>query len=104
MTFEKTLPVAEEAPQMSEIYSVEWWQSRSAEDLRDIIKRGFSGGAEFSGAVAESERRASEAMRRLRDAASVERRQRKRLTLYLALAVIVATVVGIASAATLFAS
>lgn len=66
----------------AEPYSAEWWQQRTAEELRDIIKRGFAGGEAFQGAVSETERRAREETRRLRDLAAVaadRARTRKRL-------------------------
>jgi len=50
-----------------EPYSAEWWQERTTVELRDIIKRGFSLGPTYDGAVAETERRAREALRRIRD-------------------------------------
>jgi hypothetical protein len=50
-----------------ELFSAEWWQGRSTTELRDIIKRGFSLGVAYDGAVAETERRAREALRRIRD-------------------------------------
>ena len=99
MAYDKILPRVEDNRESDEIYSAGWWGNRTPEELRDIIKRGFAGGAEFKGALAESERRAAEAMRRLRDAAAAEAEERKRLTVYLAMAVLIATVVGIASAA-----
>ena len=62
-----------------EPYSVAWWESRTATELRDSITRGFAQGPAFSGAVAEVERRAREETRRLRDLAAAEAlRQRKR--------------------------
>jgi hypothetical protein len=62
--------------------SAAWWEARSAEELRDIIKRGFAGGEAFQGAVAEAERRAREATRRLREeaaAAAIIRRKRLKM-------------------------
>lgn len=53
-------------------YSAEWWEQRSTVELREIIKRGFALGQAFDGAVAETERRAREATRRVRDEAGVE--------------------------------
>lgn len=61
-----------EFPSRAEPYSAEWWQERSTVELREIIKRGFGVGQAFDGAVAETERRAREAMRRIRDEAGVE--------------------------------
>ena len=58
--------------------SVAWWESRSAEELRDIIKRGFAGGPEFPGAVAEVERRARVETRRLREQAAAEAVSRRK--------------------------
>jgi hypothetical protein len=63
-------------------YSATWWENRTAEELRDIIKRGFAGGLTFDAAVAETERRAREMTKRLREAAVAEaegRRKRKRV-------------------------
>ena len=54
---------AEDGPETVEIYSVAWWQSRTPEELRDIINRGFAGGDAFGGALAESERRVREEAR-----------------------------------------
>ncbi|HEX5238845.1 MAG TPA: hypothetical protein VFW39_10335 [Sphingomicrobium sp.] len=71
-----------------EPYSAEWWQERSATELRDIIKHGFRLGAAYDGAVAETERRAREATRRMRDQALDDRRRKARnrlITLALAL-------------------
>src|SRR5690348_12673996 len=61
-----------------EPYTAEWWQARTPNELRDIIKRGFGLGQAYDGAVLETERRAREAMRRVRDQAEeAERRQTK---------------------------
>ena len=76
----------------SEPFSAAWWQNRTAEELRDIIKRGFAGGEAFKGAVAEAERRGREATKRLREAAAIEavrHKQRMRLVGFGALAVLV---------------
>ena len=56
-----------------EPYSVAWWESRTAEELRDIINRGFAGGEIFKAANAEIERRD------LAAAEAVARRKRKEL-------------------------
>lgn len=77
-----------------EPYSVEWWQERSARELRDIIKHGFRLGPAYDGAVAETERRAREATRRMRDEAAIEQRRKARnriLTLGAALAIFLAS-------------
>src|SRR4051812_24795692 len=58
---------ASAARAITEPYSAEWWQERSTTELRDIIKRGFSLGPAYDGAVVETERRAREALRRIRD-------------------------------------
>lgn len=61
-----------------EPFSVAWWESRTAEQLRDIINRGFAGGPEFAGAVAEVERRARAETRRLRELAAAEALSRRK--------------------------
>ena len=80
MTLEEGLAVgATQADVVSlEPYSVAWWQSRTAEQLRDIINRGFAGGQEFPAAVAEIERRAREETRRLREQNAAEALRRRR--------------------------
>ena len=79
MTFDQTLvaSVTGDLDTAVEPYSAEWWQHRSAEELRDIIKRGFSGGEAFRGAVSETERRAREETRRLRDMAARQADRRR---------------------------
>lgn len=80
MTVEQSL-AATAAPQAagtSEPFSVTWWEGRTAEQLRDIIKRGFAGGQVFQDAVAEAERRAREETTRLRAIAAIEAVSRKR--------------------------
>jgi hypothetical protein len=62
-----------------EPYSAEWWQERSATELREIIKHGFRLGSAYDGAIAETERRAREATRRMRDQALTESRKSARL-------------------------
>ena len=80
MTMDQTLIVgaANADVEPSVPYSVAWWESRTAEELRDIINRGFAGGQEFTGAVAEVERRARAETRRLRDLAAAEALARKK--------------------------
>jgi len=80
MTLEESLAVgaAKTDSDSHEPYSVDWWESRTATQLRDIINRGFAGGPEFPGAVAEIERRAREETRRLRELAAAEALNRTR--------------------------
>lgn len=81
-----------------EPYSFAWWEGRTAEELRDIINRGFAGGQLFNAANAEIERRAREETRRLRDLAAAEalvRRKRMEIIWGLAASVLaLATVLG----------
>ena len=80
-------------------FSADWWKSRSADELRDMINRGFAGGDLFSGATAEAARRSGEA-RLLADeeAAALSRRQRRKKRNMLVLQVLV----GLSLIATLF--
>ena len=80
MTMNEALAVVEtnEALESVEPYSVAWWESRTAEDLRDIINRGFAGGQVFQAANAEIERRARQETRRLRDLAEATARARRK--------------------------
>ncbi len=93
MTLNETLAAAADdtAVESVELYSVAWWESRTAEDLRDIINRGFAGGQIFKAANAEIERRAREETRRLRDeaaAAAVAQRKRKEIIWGIAVSVL----------------
>jgi hypothetical protein len=66
-------PASEPVP-----YSAEWWELRTAQELRDMIKRGFGVGPAYDGAIVETERRARNTTRRLREeAAVVERKSAK---------------------------
>ena len=81
MTVNETLVAtgARPAANSDEQFSAAWWQRRTPEELRDIIKRGFAGGEAFQGAVSETERRAREETSRLREIAAIEAEQwRKR--------------------------
>jgi hypothetical protein len=75
-------------------YSAEWWESRTAAELRDIIKHGFRQGHVDDCAGAETERRAREAVRRLRqeESATKQRNAKARLAV---LAAVLAIVVGV---------
>lgn len=71
----------------NEPHSAAWWEQRTAEELRDIIKRGFAGGQAFRNAVAEAERRARIETKRLREVAAIEsdrRNKRNRIILGIA--------------------
>ena len=90
---DETLAVVanDSAVESIEPYSVAWWESRTAEDLRDIINRGFAGGQVFKAANAEIERRAREETRRLREqatAAALARRKRNEIIWGVAAAVL----------------
>jgi len=103
MTVEQSLaaaPTSERAPlpaagDARELSAVAWWGSRTAEELRDIINRGFAGGQQFRDAVVEAERRASEETRRLRAIAAAEalRRIKRRKILWAAAAALLIIVV-----------
>jgi hypothetical protein len=77
-----------------ELFSADWWQGRSTTELRDIIKRGFSLGAAYDGAVAETERRARDALRRIRDHNDSTARRNAKLRL-IVLGVVLAIVLAI---------
>ena len=80
-----------------EPYSVVWWGSRTAEELRDIINRGFAGGQQFRAAVAEAERRASEETKRLRTVAAAEalrRTKRKQILWGAAISLLIIAALG----------
>ena len=90
MTLDSTL--AASPPQTAlpnEQFSAAWWEMRTAEELRDVIKRGFAGGDAFQGAVAETERRAREATSRLRQEAAAQAAVRKRRIKILAVGALV---------------
>lgn len=78
-------PAAETAP---EPYSAEWWQARTAKELRDIINQGYRAGQAYDSAVAETERRAREALRRVRDEQSATARRNARTRLMVLAAVL----------------
>src|SRR4051812_9283404 len=79
-----------------EPYSAEWWQARTTVELRDIIKRGFSLGSAYDGAVAETERRAREALRRVRDQkASSEQWNAKLRLIVLGVVLAIVLVIGL---------
>lgn len=80
MTVDQEFAVApvRDAAGSKEIHSVAWWESRTAEQLRGIIKRGFAGGPDFPAAVTEMERRAREGSRRLHEAAATEAASRSK--------------------------
>jgi hypothetical protein len=74
------------------------WECRTAEELRDIINRGFAGGQQFREAVAEAERRASEETKRLRAVAAAEalsRKKRKQILWGAAASLLMIVVLGV---------
>ena len=80
----------------ADLYSAEWWESRTAAELRDIIKQGFRQGPVYDRAVTETERRAREAVRRLREQESAtERRNAKSRLIVLAALLAVVVLVGV---------
>lgn len=74
MKLDESLPQTDgdRAPKENELHSTDWWAKRTPEELRNIIRRGFSGGPAFEGAVAEAERRARGETSRLREEAAIE--------------------------------
>jgi hypothetical protein len=77
--------------------AVAWWGNRTAEELRDIINRGFAGGQQFRDAVAEAERRASEETKRLRAIAAHEalsRTKRRKILWGAAASMLIIAVLG----------
>jgi hypothetical protein len=67
-------------------YPDDWWSSRSTDELREMINRGFAGGDLFTGATAEARRRSNEAQRAADEeaaAAAVRRRAKSRKILIL---------------------
>lgn len=80
-------------------YPEEWWRSRSSDELREFINRGFAGGELFAGATAEAARRSDEAERAAqKDAAVATERRRSEGRKLLVLRILV----GISLLATLF--
>jgi len=75
-----------------EPYSAEWWQARTTAELREIIKHGFRHGAPYEMAVAETERRAREAVRRARAEQDAVERKNGKLRLIVLGAVLAAVV------------
>ena len=74
-------------------YSAEWWENRTASELREIIKLGFGVGQAYDGAVIETERRAREATRRLRDEVEQERMKNRIMALAVMLAILVVAMI-----------
>lgn len=77
-----------------EPYSADWWQARTTAELRDIITHGFRHGPPYEMAVAETERRAREAVRRAREAQDAAERKSGKVRL-MVLAAVLAAVVAI---------
>jgi hypothetical protein len=60
--------------------SADWWRSRTPEELRDIINRGFAVGDLFPAATAELARRAEEKRQAAeREAAALSELQRRKI-------------------------
>ncbi len=104
MTLNETLAFPGTSPpnEAAEPYSATWWEGRTAEELRDIINRGFSGGQAFQGAVSETERRAREETRRLRTVAAFEAERRRKRNRIIVLGTVAAVAIS-ASAGLWFA-
>jgi len=79
-----------------EPYSAAWWQQRTTTELREIIKRGFSLGPAYDGAVVETERRARETMTRLRaEAKEDDQRNAKYRLIILAVILLAILILGL---------
>jgi hypothetical protein len=72
---------ADASQDLHDPFSAEWWQERTTTELRDIIKRGFGLGPAYDGAVAETERRARETVRRVREEQDATARRNSKLRL-----------------------
>lgn len=59
-------------------FSAAWWESRSTDELRDMMRRGF-GSEQFAGATAEVERRARAQMKAQDEASETHAAGNKRL-------------------------
>lgn len=57
-------------------YPESWWESRTGEQLQELLRAGFIGGELYDGAQRELERRARESSRVAEQAAEDRRRQR----------------------------
>ena len=77
-----------------EPYSAAWWQARTTAELREIIKHGFRHGLPYEMAVAETERRARDALRRVREEERATEHWNAKLRL-MVLAAVLAAVVAI---------
>ena len=85
MTFSETLAVSatRSVHEAHGPYSVTWWENSTAEELRDIIKRGFAGGLR-SRARGRDRAPGAREQRRLREVAAVQaaaRRKRKKIVI-----------------------
>lgn len=73
-----------------------FWESRTADQLREMLDRGLAGGDAFSGAAIEIERRAGETARRAREFSSGDygRRDRRLQLAKLATLAVAAAITG----------
>ena len=65
----------------AEPYSVAWWHSRSTDELREMINRGFGVGDLSEGATVETERRARERQKAEQQAVQAKAVRNKRFRL-----------------------
>ena len=69
------------------LYSGEWWETRTDDQLRELMRGSFRGGVAYDGAVAELDRR-SQAKRQRND---------RRIAFWAMIAAVVAALVAVAA-------
>ena len=79
--------------------STAWWQTRTHDQLQELIKPGFAGGESFDGALREMQRRIRDSELRDREAAQANVQQREerkgRVALWAAIASLLVAIAAV---------